>query len=197
MENLNSTQEEATNSGRKNRLLSVTKRLVLIGMLSASITSGKLALAIVPNVEIVTLLIMAYTIVFGLRISLPTTLIFVTTEMLIYGVNTWVLSYYIHWCMIAVVTAIVYAVFKDKSYIPYIITATLLTAMFGVLSSFFDTIFYANSSWSYFWSSFTIMYLRGVSFYVTHIVSNTIVVAIGLFPLVSVMKKLAKNYCYN
>ncbi|MFI3229576.1 MAG: hypothetical protein R3Y23_05375 [Bacillota bacterium] len=195
MENSDTTPKlTATNSGRKKQMLSATKRLVLIGMLSASITSGKLALAVIPNVEIVTLLIMAYTIVFGLKISLPTTLIFVTTEMLIYGVNTWIISYYIHWCLIAVVTAAVYAIFKDKHYIPYVITATLLTAMFGVLTSFFDTIFYANSSWSYFWSSFTIMYLRGVSFYVTHIVSNTIVVALGLFPLVSVMKKLVKSY---
>ncbi len=74
-------------------------------MLAATITGGKLALAAVPNVEIVTLLIIVYTAVFGLSVSLPVTLIFVSAEILIFGLNTWVVSYYIHWCALAALTA--------------------------------------------------------------------------------------------
>lgn len=41
--------------------------LTLIGILSASITAGKLALSFIPNVEVVTLLFIMYAIVFGTK----------------------------------------------------------------------------------------------------------------------------------
>ncbi len=189
-------QNNALNNStdKKSRATLTTKRVVLIGMLSASITSGKLVLSAIPNVEIVTLLIMAYTIVFGLSISLPTTLIFVTTEMLIYGLNTWVLAYYIHWCMIAIVTAIVKSVFGNNKLIPYIITACLITACFGVLTSLIDVLFFIKSNIQTFWSQFAIMYVRGISFYIIHIISTTTVVALGLLPITTILKKLSKSY---
>ncbi len=190
---------ENTNSSLSDKKPSIkaSKKIVLIGMLSATITSGKIVLSAIPNVEIVTLLIMAYTIVFGLSISLPTTLIFVTTEMLIYGLNSWVLSYYIHWSLIAIVTALVYCIFSDKHMLPYIISATILTAFFGVLTSLIDVLMFANSGWSNFWDSFTLMYVRGVYFYAIHIVSTTIVVALGLYPIVNILKKIGKSFLYK
>ena len=39
-------------------------------LLSASITAGKLALSFIPNIEIVTLLFIVYTVSFGLKRSL-------------------------------------------------------------------------------------------------------------------------------
>lgn len=46
------------------------KDIAVIGLLSASITIGKLALSLVPNVEIVSLLFIVYTIVFGVKHSI-------------------------------------------------------------------------------------------------------------------------------
>ena len=71
--------------------------IVLVGILSATLTAGKMALAFVPNVEIVTLLLILYTVTVGLKKALLTAVIFSTIEIFIYGFNTWILGYYFIW----------------------------------------------------------------------------------------------------
>lgn len=169
------------------------KKLVLIGMLAATITGGKLALLGVHNVEIVTLLIMVYTAVFGLSVALPVTLIFVSVELLIIEINTWVLSYYIHWCALAVFTAIVRRTAKDK-YIFYPLIALVMTAAFGVLTSLIDSLIAAGYTDESFFKIFAAVYIRGIYFYIVHTVSNTIIVALGFLPLKTLLTRLKRQY---
>lgn len=169
------------------------KKIVLIGLLAATVTGGKLALSAIPNVEIVTLLIILYTVVFGLTVSLPVTIVFVSAEMLIYGINTWVISYYIYWCALALVAAGVKLIFKEKL-LPYVITTAVMTAFFGVLTTFVDSLFMIGASSQGFFESFSIIYLRGAIYFVIHIVSNTIVVALLFLPLKTVLFKLKRAY---
>ena len=78
--------------------------IALIALLSASITAGKFVLSFVPNVEIVTLLFIVYTVSFGLKRSLLVSVVFATTEILIYGFSTWLIGYYIVWPVLIIVT---------------------------------------------------------------------------------------------
>ena len=80
--------------------------VALIGILSATITAGKLVLSFVPNVEIVTLLFIVYTVVFGVRKSFLASVVFSTTEILIYGFSTWLLGYYLVWPLLIIVTGL-------------------------------------------------------------------------------------------
>ena len=64
--------------------------IVLVGLLSAVTTAGKLALSFIPNVEIVTLFFILFAVVLGMKHSLFIAVIFVTTDILIYGFSTWV-----------------------------------------------------------------------------------------------------------
>ena len=65
--------------------------IALIGILSATITAGKLALSFIPNIEIVTLLFMVYTVILGQK-GLCLWHLFSTIEILMYGLSTWVLG---------------------------------------------------------------------------------------------------------
>jgi hypothetical protein len=77
---------------------STATRLTLIAVLAATLTAGKTALAFIPNVEIVTLLLILFGVVFGWRISLPAALIFCTLEIFIWGFfPVYVLLYFIYW----------------------------------------------------------------------------------------------------
>ena len=80
------------------------KEIALIGLLSATITAAKFALSFIPNIEVVTLLFILYTTVFGLRPTLFASLIFSTTEILIYGFSTWLIGYYIIWPVLILLT---------------------------------------------------------------------------------------------
>ncbi|MFA5449476.1 MAG: hypothetical protein WC292_03455 [Clostridia bacterium] len=169
------------------------KTLVLIGMLAATITGGKLAIPI-PNVEIVTLLIMLYTAVFGLRIALPVVIVFVSVEMLIFGINTWVISYYIYWCLLSIVT---FLLGRKGKILIYPIIAVVMSAFFGALTSFVDTLFAAGLASYGFFKVFTLVYLRGVNFYLTHIISNAVIVLFAFAPLKKLLTRLKISYFGN
>lgn len=169
------------------------KSLVLIGLLASSITAGKLALAQLPNIEIVTLFIIMYTAVFGYKISLPSTLIFVTVEMFIYGVNTWVVSYYIHWCALALGTMVIVDIFGINR-VALTIFASVMTVSFGVLTTLVDTIFFSSISNIAFGKYFSVLYVSGLSFFGVHIVSNTVIVFAFSVPLSKLLLRLRNQY---
>ena len=77
-----------------------TRRLVLFALLVAILVGLQVAMAALPNIEAVSLLIMVYTVVFGGGVAYIIA-VFVLVEMLIWGINTWVLSYLYVWGVLA------------------------------------------------------------------------------------------------
>ncbi len=177
---------------------------MLIAMLTAVLTGGKLALSFIPNIEIVTLLIIVYAYVFGMKISVTATLIFVTIETMIWGFNTWVISYFIYWPMLACLSCLLAKLMRaqhdenisNKSMLimPYTALAVLCSALFGVLTSFVDALVGSAKTDFAITVLFPIIYLRGVAFYITHVISNGLIVAVCFLPLQTLLSKLAKTY---
>lgn len=158
-----------------------TKDIIIIALFAAILTAGKLALMAVPNVEIVTLLIMLYAVTFGLKISLPTTIIFCLMEAMIFGFNTWLITYFIYWPLLAVATFLASKI-KNQRNILYAIFGGLFTILFGVISSAIDAIISSNVAKINFFVMFSIVYTRGVAYYLTHLVSNIIFITVA-FPI--------------
>jgi hypothetical protein len=69
-----------------------TKEIALMGILSALLIIGQVALGFLPNIEVVTLLVIAYTLVFGKKVFFII-YIFVLVEGLIYGFGLWWINY--------------------------------------------------------------------------------------------------------
>lgn len=163
------------------------KDLVLIGILSATITAGKLALSFIPNIEIVTLLFITYTLVFGYRKSLFMSLIFTTTEIFIYGFNTWLLGYYLIWPLLILSTALMKRLIKSEY--GYAILGALFGYAFGFFFALVESFFYGIAyGWAY--------WLRGLLFDLIHGTSNFIIILTLLNPLKKLLFKLKRVY-YN
>ena len=162
-------------------------KLALIAIMAATLEVGKLALSFIPNVEIVTLLCGVYGYVFGVC-GIIATYIFVGMETLIWGVNTWVITYLIHWGFVAFVFALL-GKFQIKNRLILTAVAVVLTACFGVLSSLIDTGL-LTGLWNNFWKRFAIMYTRGFAFYITEIVCNLLLFLIVFKPLVDTLNKI-------
>lgn len=64
--------------------MNTKNRLVLIAFLSALLIVSKEALSFLPNIELVTLLLILYTNLLGLKTSIYITFIFTTVQALIY-----------------------------------------------------------------------------------------------------------------
>lgn len=78
-----------------------TRRLVLFALLEALLVGLQVAMAALPNIEPVSLLIMVYTVVFGRWVAYIIAG-FVVLEMLVWGVHTWVISYCYVWAVLAI-----------------------------------------------------------------------------------------------
>ncbi len=160
------------------------KKIALCAIMTATLEIGKLSLSFIANVEVVSLLTAVYAYVFG-GLTLISVLAFILIEMAIWGVNTWVLSYFVFYGSIAIVF---YFLGKKKIDILWLILLliSILTASFGFVSSFFDV---AIGGFNNFLNRYFIYYFRGIVFYAVHVVSNFI---IFLLTFKSV-KKLLEN----
>ena len=72
----------------------------LVGIMAATVECAKLALAAIPNVEVVTLLLALYGYTFGVA-GIVAAIVFVCIEPLIWGFGTWMISYFIYWPLVA------------------------------------------------------------------------------------------------
>lgn len=186
----------ANNSVKSNRkTMLATTYIVRVAFMSALLTALKFALSFVPNVEVVTLLILVYGACFSLAYALPATLIFCAVEVAIYGVGSWVLLYFVYWPLLALFASL----FLKGGRLPLaLIFAVLGSELFGVLSACCDTLFcvsyFVGDQGAKYWVAY---YLRGVVFDIIHMVSNFVVVLVLYKPLTLVCKKFAPQNYYR
>lgn len=159
--------------------------IVLIPLLSATLTSGKMALAFIPNVEIVTLLFMVYTCVFGARRTIVISIIFSTTEIFFYGVQTWLIVYYFIWPLLILLSMLLYK--KTNSEWFFAALGLFYGLGFGFVFAVFESFFYGIA--------YGIVYFtKGIPFDVIHGVSNFVVVLTLYRPLLRLLLQLRDKY---
>lgn len=164
-----------------------TRELSVSAVLTAALTGGKLALSFLPNIEIVTLLFIVYALTFGWRRTMIICLVFVLLECFIWGFGWWMPIYLIYWpLMVSVISLLP----KFKFRIPAaVISGIALTAFFGVLSTAVEIGMLGGLGAS-FWQYFYYRYISGIPFFVTHIISNAVILPL----LVPVLYKTFKHY---
>lgn len=157
------------------------KKIAFVGISAATIECAKLALAFLPNVEVVTLLTALYGYSFG-WLGVLSAIVFVCIEPLIWGVNTWVVLYFIYWPLVACVFMILgKARIKNRWILT--LTAVILTTLFGLLSSLIDVGLFSGYFDNFFYR-FSVYYLRGMPFYIAQIITNA-VLFLSLFSIAS------------
>ncbi len=165
----------------RTKVKSTASKVALVGIMAATAEVGKLALAAIPNVEIVTLLLALYAYVFGC-LGILAAAVFVCIEPLIWGFGSWMLSYFIYWPLVALIFWLLGATRVKNRFILAGIAVTL-TAFFGVLTSAVDVGFFMGK-FDGFLYRFSIMYMRGLPFYITQIICNA-ALFVGVFPFLS------------
>ena len=171
--------------------------LAVSALFAALLVGGKEALAVLPNIEVVTLLIALCAYVWGPIVVFPAVNVFIVVDMAIWSVNTWVISYFIHWNTVALAFWLLGKIkYSHKAVEITIATlvAAVLTTLFGLVTSAVDTLvgytgkgFFIDRD-NYF-QRFVVMYVSGGSFYVTQIVCNIALFATAFFPLVALNRK--------
>ncbi len=177
----------------KKRTKNAAKSAALIGVMAATVECSKLALAAIPNVEVVSLLIALYSYTFG-TIGITASLVFVLIEPLVWGFGSWFISYLIYWPALAAVFALLGRV-RVKNRFLLTLTAVAMTFLFGVLTSLVDIGLFSGyfDNFAY---RFFVYYARGVWFYAAQIITNAILFPTLFFPLSRLLLKIKGKLFY-
>lgn len=156
-----------------------TKDIALIGVMIATLEAVKMALSFLPNVELVTLLIILYTLYFGKRIFyvIP---VFILIEGSIYGFGLWWIMYAYIWPLLAVLTHL----FRKMESVWF----------WSIFSGAFGLFFGALCSIPYFFiggvKTAAAWWVAGIPYDILHCISNFILCMVLFLPLRKVLEKL-------
>lgn len=157
------------------------KDITLIGIMSATLIAGKMALAFLPNIEIVSLLIIVFTLTFGFKVFYSI-IVFTCIETFIWGMGLWSIIYLYIWAILAIIT---YLFRKQDSVWFWSIVSGIYGLCFGALGSIVYLIVGGPRTAFAWWIS-------GIPLDVVHCIGN-FVLALALYkPLMTVLIKLKR-----
>ena len=118
-------------------------KLTRIALLSAILYVSKVALEFLPNVELVSLLVILYTLVFGKETFLTVT-VFNLFELIQWGFGTWWFSYLYVWPLLCLITLILKKLIKEE-----ILVWASVSGCFGLIFGSLFAIVYIPINLSY------------------------------------------------
>ena len=157
----------------------VLGEIALFGMLGALTFGAKVAMSYLPNIEPVSLFVMLFAVVFGLKCLYPIYL-YVLLEILVYGISTWNLNYLYVWAILAFSA---YFMRRLRHPVWWALLAGVFGMAFGLLCSpvyiAIGGIDYAIRWW-----------LSGIAFDVPHAIGNTVIALVLFAPLRKLLERL-------
>lgn len=156
------------------------RKITRIALLSAILYVSKVALEFLPNVELVSLLTVLYTLVFGKEAFLIVT-VFNLFELIQWGFGTWWVSYLYVWPLLVLITLLLKRVIKEEFLI-----WSVVSGLFGLIFGSLFAIVYLPVDPAYalaYWIS-------GLPWDVWHGVCNCVLMLVIGKPLYLLLKKI-------
>ena len=153
--------------------------MALFGVLGALTFALQVAMAPLPNIEPVSLLVMIFAVVFGWK-SLYPIYVFVVMEILFYGISTWNVYYLYVWTVLALAAILMR---KTESPLAWALLSGMFGLFFGALCGIVDIFIggfaYAAAKW-----------VSGIPFDLLHCGGNFGIALIMFRPLRNLLEKL-------
>lgn len=153
--------------------------MVIFAVLGAMTFALKLCMAFLPNIEPVSLTIMVYAAVFGLKALYPT-YVYVVLEILYYGLGTWNICYLYIWAVLALAA---FFLRKMRHPLGWAVLSGAFGLLFGALCGIVDIFIggfaYAAAKW-----------VSGIPFDLAHCAGNFGIALILFAPLRNLLEKL-------
>ena len=161
-----------------------TKQLVQIAFLGTLLYVVQVGLSFIPNIELVSFLILIYTLVFP-NIALPAIGIFILLEGLHWGFGLWWWSYIYVWPILYFLVKWLKRSIKPDDVLSWSIVLGFYGLIFGLLFA----LAYIPVSFSYAFSYF----VSGIFFDIIHGIGNFIICLFLLKPTYTVFIKINQN----
>ncbi len=156
-----------------------TWEIVVMGVLTAVVFAAQVAMGFLPNIELVTLLFILYTLVLGKKVFLII-YVFVFLEGIFYGFGLWWVNYLYVWTVQSIVTLILR---KQTS-----------VFFWSILSGFYGISFGALCAIPYFFmggpSSAFAYWVSGIAYDIPHCIGNIVICLLLFKPLYKVLDQV-------
>ncbi|MGI6071228.1 MAG: hypothetical protein ACOYBE_12530 [Blautia sp.] len=156
--------------------------VVTMGFLSAILLLGQVGMAILPNIEPVSFLIIVYTLVYRKKVFYII-YTFVFLEGLIYGFGIWWVSYLYIWTILA---CIVLLMCKNES----VVVWSILAGAYGLSFGFLCAIPYFITGGI---GGGIAYYLMGIPYDISHCIGNTVITLVMFKPVYGALKKMHQS----
>ena len=155
------------------------REITLFAVLGALTFALQVAMAPLPNIEPVSLLVMIFAAVFGWK-SLYPVYIFVVMEILFYGISTWNVYYLYVWTVLALGAILLR---KSRQPLAWALLSAVFGLFFGALCGIVDIFIggfgYAAAKW-----------VSGIPFDLLHCGGNFVIALILFNPLRGIIERL-------
>ena len=155
------------------------KTLVLSALLGAILHAAKFAMSGLPNIEPVTLLLLAYALAFGFPCALPAAAVFILLDGLLYGFNLWWISYCYVWPLWL---GVVFLLRKNTSTLIWAAAAGGFGLLFGAFFALPYLVGGPAMAFSY--------WVTGIPFDLLHCVGNALLTLLLLKPLLRLFERV-------
>lgn len=155
------------------------REVILFGILGSMTFALKLGMAALPNIEPVSLAVMVYAVVFGIKALYPV-YVYVVMEILYFGLGTWNVCYLYVWPLLAVAA---YLMRNMKGRLGWAMLSGVFGMMFGALCGIVDIfvggLTFAVTKWA-----------AGIPFDLAHCGGNFVLALVMFEPLRKLVAKL-------
>ncbi len=155
-------------------------------MLAALTFAAKVAMAFLPNIEPVSLMVMVFGAVFGCKALFPV-YVYVSAEVLFYGLGLWNINYLYIWAVLAVVSILLRRV---RQPLLWAVVSGAFGLLFGALCGIVDVFI---GGWSY----AVAKWVSGIPFDVAHCIGNFVIALVLFKPLRDLLEKLYRQIQSN
>lgn len=158
---------------------STLRDIAYIAIAAALLITLQVALAVVPNVELVSLFVILYSIFLGRR-TLAAIYVFALVEGLIYGFHTWWITYLYVWTILFFIAR---AFKNERNPLAWAVISGLFGICFGFLTSFPYLFMLGPGGW-------TAYIISGIPFDLLHCAGNFLTALLLFKPLSLAFGKL-------
>ena len=155
------------------------RELALFSVLGALTFAAKYVMAMLPNIEPVSLMVMLFAVVFGRKCLYPVYL-YVAMEILFFGLGLWNVNYLYVWLILAVAA---YLLRRMESPLGWAMVSGVFGLLFGALCGIVDIFIggfpYAVTKW-----------ISGIPFDIMHCAGNFVIALLLFKPMRQLMEKL-------
>lgn len=168
---------------------SKSKEVALAGMMIAVLVASKLALASLPNIELVSFLIILFTKKFG-RKMLFVIPAYILIEIMIFGFDImWVVAYCYIWPLLYLLTRLFG---KNESPVSLSVLSGFFGLVFGFLCSFPYLFITTGTNPTASLASAITWWIAGIPYDVIHGISNFVIMLVLYVPVSRVFERIKK-----